>query len=97
MRASNPTAAWLNSEAPGPVSDVIMAMVIGGSDAVAAVPAAPNTPAPSTPAVPAATAAASVNRRTALPATFTMCSPPLPTDAGLAVRHPRDTRPSRLT
>ena len=76
MRASNPAADWLNSEAPGPVSDEIMAMVIGGSDAPEAVPVAPSTPA-----VPAATAAASVNRRTALPATFIMCRPPLPTDA----------------
>ena len=33
MRALNPAGAWLNSEEPSPVSDVIMAIVIGEPEA----------------------------------------------------------------
>jgi hypothetical protein len=48
IRALNPAAAWLNSADPGPVSDVIIARVIGVPDVAA--PAVPES-APSAPAV----------------------------------------------
>ena len=55
MRASKPAGAWLNSDAPSPVSEVIMTMVTGEPDAAApAVPAATVArPAPALSASPA--------------------------------------------
>jgi hypothetical protein len=67
-RALNPAAAWLNSEEPGPVSEVIMARVIG-------VPVAP-VPAVLPPPPPQAAAPTPITTATpSLTATLPRCAP----------------------
>ena len=73
MRALKPAGAWLNSEEPSPVSDVIMTIVSGEPDAPAvAVPASK----PATVVVPANASDASPNLPSCFPTAHESSFPP---------------------
>ena len=91
MRASNPAGAVVNSDDPGPVSEVIMARVIGAPD-VAAPAVAPSPP--TTSMTPARRNDANVNRAMqretpaiVAPLRFRLCDIMLTRD-GVDVRSP---------